>query len=409
MEPAAAAVAPEFFTPERLAYLEEHGHLVIPNVVPISACNKMLDNVRTFFARWDERLTEGSKPEYWKNSRLPPGGIHGIVRAAAHLQGQWDARQHPRVYQCFREYWGDSDLRVSFDGFCYYRAGAYNPSAISSWRHTDQGPPSVKPITFLDGNSTHVPLEGRCLQGYLCLIDSTGEKDGGLVVSDKGHRAHAGFFHKYPKYAETGKEDGNWVRFTPEELAKYGADPDFLKKIEIDGREYLSDDDPDKHSPEPVPMRTMRIGAPAGAMVFWYSRTPHENTPPRLEARDRAVIYVCMAPAKWLTKADIIRRKKAWEERRQISHWPCGGQTKFLNTRLYPSDYTEGRKDKLDALKLDPLLCDPVLTSLGHKLCGVDDHLMLETATNANKPAKRKPSGLQLKLDKMSKIARPES
>lgn len=376
MQPRVPEISNEFFTPERLAFLEEHGYLVIPDVVPVEECNKMLANIREFFQTWNGNLTEGSDPSLWKNSRLPPGTIHGIVRAAAHLQAQWDARQHPRVYQCYKEYWGEEDLRVSFDGFCYYRAGSYERGKLTAWRHTDQGPPTKKPIVFVDGSSTHVPLEGRCLQGYLCLIDSTAESDGALVVNDKGHRTHHTFFSRYPKYADVGKGDSNWVRFTPEELAKYGADPEFLTKIEKDGREYLSESDPDKHSPHPVPMPSVRVGAPAGAMVFWYSRTPHDNTPPLPTGRDRAVIYVCMAPAKWLTKSDIKRRKQAWEERRQISHWPCGGQTKFLSPRFYPSDYPE-RKSRYDTLVRLPLLAAPSLTPLGERLCGIEDHLLL--------------------------------
>lgn len=378
----------KFFTPDKLAFLQEHGWVVIDGVATQEECNKMVANIQQFFQLWDARLKPGSSPDLWMTSKLPPGGIHGIVRATGHIQAQWDARQHPNVHRCYAEYWKDQDLRVSFDAFNFIRAGSAKESR--TWRHSDQGPPTRKPVVFLDGTSTTTPLEGRCLQGYLCLIDSTGENDGGLLLSDKGHRTHAEFFRRNPQYADNGGADGNWVRFTKEHLLENGGPPDFIDTIEKDGREWLSPSDPEKNAPYPVPMRTTRIGAKAGSMVFWYSRTPHESSPPTPQGKDRAVVYVCMAPAKWLTKADILRRKKAWEEKRQTSHWPCGGQTKFLGPRFYPDDY-KVRKPKLDEMTKDPLLKSPLITPLGAKLIGLDDYKKIPEAPQGRaRSAKRK-------------------
>jgi hypothetical protein len=94
-----------------------------------------------------------------------------------------------------------------------------------------------------------------------------------------------------------------------------------------------------------------------------------------------------MAPAKWLTKADILRRQKAWQEKRQTSHWPCGGQTKFLGPRFYPTDYTH-RKPRLDEIAKHPLMCSPKITPLGAKLIGLDDVRLIPEETRVPKRKK---------------------
>jgi hypothetical protein len=356
-----------WFTPERIAHLKEHGYVIIPGVVAPDVCAKRFENVLEYYRAWDPAMELQGDSKRWSSTHMPTGTVHGIT-GVGHLAAQWETRQDEAVVECFEEYWGTKELVVSFDRLCFYHKDAPRQSMPNSWRHSDQGPPVKKPVTFLDGTSTRTPLEGRCLQGYLCLTDSTGEDDGCLVVNDKGHRAHAGFFAQNPQYADKGAADGNWVRYTHEALEKAGADPTFLAKIESDGRNWLSPDDPLFNSQEPVPMRTTKVRAPVGSMVFWYSRTPHENCAPKPSGNHRAVIYVCMAPSKWLTEKDIANRVAAWEKKIPTSHWPCGGQTKVFPPPYYRGQADLAKKPRIEALGKHPLLTTPTLTPLGMRL-----------------------------------------
>ncbi len=85
------------------------------------------------------------------------------------------------------------------------------------------------------------------------------ERDGGLVVWDKSHRAHDGYFRV--------KE--NWYRFPHD---KNKPQPG-LKQLEEDGRPYISPGDPDYGSELPVPMPRTVVRAQAGDVIVWFSDT----------------------------------------------------------------------------------------------------------------------------------------
>ena len=311
------------FSEASLAFLEANGYVVIPGVVDSDTCDKVAKNLLESYKLWDPEL-HPDNPSHWLQKNRPPGDIHGITRIFGHLQGQWDIRQHPRVAQVFGEYWNvkPDELFTSFDAFNFYNAD-YTPRQGAKtggyWCHTDLGAGTTG-------------AAARCVQGYVTVEDSTNPTDGTLVVWAKGHRLHRRYFELHPEAARESK--GDWYRF-PEE---------FMLRMEQDCREYLSDGDPEKNSPHPVPAPRTFVHAPKGALVLWRSSTPHMNRPPHFRQgqpspHHRLVVYVCQAPRSFATEKDLKLRKKAWEEQMQASNWPANNKCKIFPK--YPRMYTK--------------------------------------------------------------------
>jgi len=349
---------PLLFTPEYKQSLETDGFVVIPNIVPDDICDAAAANLIESYKLWDEDLCVDN-PSYWLQKNRPAGDVHGITRIFGHRQGQWDIRQHPRVARAFAEYWrvNPDELLTSMDAFNFYNSN-FTPRGGrvgSYWCHTDLAAGSTGEVA-------------RCAQGYVTLIDSMGPNDGTLVVWAKGHRIHKRYFELHPEEAKKSKD--NWYRF-PEE---------FMQRMELDCREYLSDDDPEKNSPTPVPAKRTCVHAPKGALVLWRSATPHMNRPPvkvdgQPDPHHRLVVYVCQAPRKYATPKDFELRKRAWETQMQMSHWPGFKRSKIFPK--YPRMYTEENATKLKP-KIDKvykrIMEDKqklVLTKLGRSLLGV--------------------------------------
>jgi hypothetical protein len=380
MEPAAPAPQlPESFnkwiTGERFDFLVEHGWLVVPGVVSDAECDLARSEMVAALEACNPAL-DRTNAATWTSGAAPPGTIHGINRIYGHLPFQWRLRQHPNVAELYTEYWRvckqtsatgveftAQDLVVSFDAFNYYRAEQrrLRPSSAQSWCHTDQGPhpPGME------------PLGGMCLQGYVNLEDSMSPNDGTLVVYDKAHRAHSGYFRTL-SIPEVRKACAtNWHRF----------DQEWLREISTTGgRQYLDDHDPERQGCDRVFMSRTRVHAPKGAMVLWFSKTPHENQAPfRLDDKapihDRAVQYICMTPKDNLTKRDITSRRKGWEEQRQSCHWASAGQFSLFarNPRIYKSAESENQKAMVERAYAYQRAQTIQLTELGKSLLDVLD------------------------------------
>ena len=381
----APAAQPVYFTQEKLSFLYEHGYVVIEGLVDAEECARSHKEMVEAHALWDARLSMRDD-EAWRSANMPLGTIHGINRLFGHFPFQYRLRQQPKYAQAMSEFWTNYfrafkgqkdrtctpyDLVTSFDACGLYKAyqPRKNPKTMC-WAHTDQGP-----------HKGAEPLDGHCLQGLINLVDSTGPYDGTLVVYDKSHRVHAGLFASIEGTKDYEKADeSDWHRY-PEA---------WIRSIAVDGRPYLSEGDPDRHNPAPVPMVRTRVHAPAGAGVFWFSKTLHENQAPYVEyeycqARDRAVQYVCHIPKEFLTSHDIQERRKAYEEVRQSNHWAAAGRCHLFAKypRIHGGNVAE-LKEKVDKIyryqqENKPLLeGDPqvpgrmVLSDLGRSL--VDYH-----------------------------------
>lgn len=342
-------------------HLVEHGWVTVPDVLSDIQCSRALAGIADHMWQWDKDLV-ASNPSHWKPPNLPAGTRHGINRTAAHLQVLWDVRQNMSVVQTFADYWnlatgpaGWKDMVSSMDAFGFYLASSRKEGESDGyWAHTDHG---------LQEDAE--PLGGMCLQGLVNLVDCTGPTDGGLVVWDRSHRAHRQFMMERKAEAENPdavrKLRQNWYKLK---------DTAFTDEIEIDGRGYLSPGDPLCGSDLPVPMAGLRVGVPAGSMVLWYSKTFHQNKAPDRGGRDRAVVYVCMAPKSYLTKKDRRNRVSAWVQARMTSHWPAGNQVKMFPS--VPWEYSAAKaavaKERLSGLREEI----PILDAIGISVLGFD-------------------------------------
>lgn len=351
-----AADEATYFTDEVRAHLKEHGWARLKGVVPKEATAAFKEGVETYFRLWDEELTFDN-PKAWAASKLPAGSIHGINKIGGHAWFMWHLRQRPEVVQMWAEYFrcDPAKLRVSFDGFGLYLAETAR-RAQGNWAHFDHGT---------------TPKPFKCLQSAVVMEDCDGDDDGGLVVWDKSHRAHDGYFrvngleckdnwHLFP----FAQRDGDGAKLRNERQP-------FIAEIERDGRRYLDDDDPERHADAPVPMRRTRVRAKEGDVLVWYSDTAHQNDAPGPDGRDRIVAYVSMAPVQHVLKREFVSRRRAFNDRATSSHWAACGFKRNGMPRTYTTAAAVEFKARYQAHvdRLPPM----ELTEVGKRLAGLYD------------------------------------
>jgi hypothetical protein len=279
-----------------IAYLKEHGYLVIAGALSADQTAKALD------LTWDylEGLGTGIDrhvPATWDDERWPTavhGGIlpgHGIGHSAA----QWFIRAAPNVKKTFAAVWDTDDLLVSFDGMALWRPWALNPAWKTNrggtWLHIDQHPITRPGM--------------QCVQGLVNLI-ATSPAVGGNVLIPGSHKAFASIPQVYPE--------------------RLGRVP-----LSIDHFRFPADD-PMLAGTPPV-MCHME----AGDMLLWDSRTIHCSSAaleePRAEpALMRAVSLVCMMPRRLTPPKVLEQRKAAVEGVVSTTNWT----DRFINADLFP-------------------------------------------------------------------------
>jgi Phytanoyl-CoA dioxygenase (PhyH) len=272
-------------SPESLAYLREHGYVVIAKALDDAQAARALE------LTWDylEALGTGierADPATWGDERWPTaahGGIlpgHGIGHSAA----QWFIRGAPAIKQAFAAIWDDDDLLVSFDGMALWRPWAINEdwktNRGGAWLHIDQHP---------------ITRPGfHCVQGLVSLLPTSPEV-GGNVLIPGSHRD----FAKIPEVY-------------PQRLARLPADLDHFR---------FPADDPLLGG---TPAITCHMEA--GDLLLWDSRTIHcssaSDTPAPVKDRlIRAASLVCMMPRR-LTSPEVLEdRKRAVEQVISTTNW----------------------------------------------------------------------------------------
>lgn len=282
--------------PLGLAYLEEHGYLVVADALSAREAETALDKT------WDylEGLGTGidrRDPATWDDDRWPTavhGGIlpgHGI----GHCDAQWFIRSVPNVKAAFAAIWGTDDLLVSFDGMALWRPFTLNEkwrtNRGTSWLHIDQHP---------------IGRPGKhCVQGLVNLI-ATSPQTGGNVLIPGSHRDH----HRIPE------------RY-PERLSRIHPSIDHFR--------YPAND-PILASTPPI-----MCHLEAGDMLLWDSRTIHCSSPalqqpePKAELL-RAVGLVCMMPRSKSNAHIISVRKEAVAKRTSTTNW----SDVFVNADEFP-------------------------------------------------------------------------
>lgn len=266
--------------------LEEEGYTVIPNVLSAEKCAEHRASLDAYLLKMNINVHDPSL----RQSHYP--GIHGIIQhlEVGHSNAAWSVRQEENVTHVFEEIFGDNDLLVSFDGVCvmlpYVRD---DPS--KRWTHVDQ---------------SHKRLGRRCIQGYVNLAASTDERTGSLAVVPGSHKKHSAFAQAHP---DATKNNDDWYKFKDKEVEELGCGP------------------------------LVRVHGEIGSLVLWDSRTAHQNiAPPRsvIEAIQRYVVYVCYQPRSLISKRDLAKKQKAFDDYRMTKHWPSSRVSLFdANWRTY--------------------------------------------------------------------------
>ena len=281
---------------DSVAYLDQHGYVVIAGALDADQCDRALD------LTWDylEGLGAGvdrTDPATWDDDRWPTavhGGIlpaHGIGHSAA----QWFIRSVPAVKQTFAAVWDTDDLLVSFDGMALWRPWKLNPAWKTnrggSWLHIDQHP---------------ITRPGKqCVQGLVNLLP-TSPAIGGNVLIPGSHKMFATIPEVYP--------------------ARLGRVP-----LSVDHFRFPADD-------------PMLSGAPlimchleAGDMLLWDSRTIHCSSasleePEPEAALMRAVGLVCMMPRRLTPPQVLEQRRAAVDGVISTTNWT----DRFINADKFP-------------------------------------------------------------------------
>ncbi|MBD3648976.1 MAG: phytanoyl-CoA dioxygenase family protein [Pseudomonadales bacterium] len=230
-------------TIDRERFLEE-GWLVVPDVVPPEMCRRVIDAIIDYAdidlddpAGWYTETREG----------------HGIL-PLHHEQALWDIRQHPPVYDIFRQLYEEDALWVTMDRV------SWKPPASEQTRAWKQA------AVHWDCDPWNEEVLG--IQGLVYLVDTEPDQGAFCCV------------------------------------------PSIYRNLDV-WREQHRDDD-DRRRPDVSESDLMPVGAKAGSLVLWHRLMPHTSSLNR-SAQHRFVQYVAMLPAG--NEAQRRQQVKDYEEK----------------------------------------------------------------------------------------------
>lgn len=319
-----------------IASLHEHGVVVIPNIFTAAEADATVAQIWEWLGTVSAGRVRQDVPGSWRpKSWLQSVGKGGILQqyGAGQSAAAWAVRQHPAVAAVFEELWGTAatDMLVSFDGVCVQPP----PEISGRWgaregdnQHMDAGKKRLgKPMV---------------VQAFLNLEDAS-EEDGCLVARPGSHKLFDAFWGAHD--GDFGNED--WVVLQDKHRAWYD----------------------ERGCP------AVRVAAPKGSLVLWFSNTVHcasTAQPTRDDpTRFRYVVYVCMLPrALWSDKdlaKHLAKKREHWEDKRTTNHYPAGGRVFPLRPRQYgpPDPQVVADSERAEALP------HPVLTAIGARLAGL--------------------------------------
>ena len=246
-----------------LTFWERNGYVIVPEAVPQANLDAAIQAI------WDFLEVDGKDREQWY--RHPPRGpsddpASPISRAGMvevyQRQALWDNRQHPRVYEAFRQILCSDHLWVSLD-----RANMKPPVRDDKpeWGHAG--------MIHWDIDTSQDPIPFG-VQGVLYLTD-TAEDQGGF-------QCVPGFHHTFAE----------WVKAQPHDRNRRQPDLDGLTVQAIPGK--------------------------AGDLLIWHRLLAHGNGRNTTD-RPRLAQYIAMSSA---SCDDQEERVSAWRECRPASGWP---------------------------------------------------------------------------------------
>lgn len=255
-------------TPADHAFFEENGYVILHNAVPQENLEAVIDLI------WDFLEMDRNVPEDWYRE---PHRVGGMVEVYQH-QALWDNRQHPRVYQAFREILNTGRLWVSMD-----RANMKPPAHPAHPEYDHAG------FIHWDVDTTKTPIPFG-VQGVLYLVD-TDVDQGGFQCVPGMHR------HFY-----------EWVKTQPPDR-----DP---RRPDLTGLEVV-----------PVPGR-------AGDLLIWHRLLLHGNGR-NLSKKPRLAQYITMYPERSSNEEERQRRITLWQDRLCPGGRAFPGDPRKVEERLY--------------------------------------------------------------------------
>ena len=296
--------------------LERDGYCVIPGVLTQAEIEKSREQAWEALNHLTQNLDKPivkDDPLSWLSFwELSPLHAMLLKQYVGHSQFMWDLRLNPKVKEVFETIHGEKDLLTSFDGFSMHFPFEMLPRKRgkgrgNAWFHTDQSPHRTE----------------LSVQGIVNLYD-VNEGDATLRVIECSHLKHAEYF----KEKEIKKCPGDWHK--PDE----------------EGMKFFNG------------LMKVHVKAKAGDILLWDSRTWHCGGNAhgwRKEPNFRLAAYVCMAPRKNATLANIKKKQKAFNEKRMTSHWA-------IETKLNPKTPRTWGKELADIVELpDPIVSDKTI------------------------------------------------
>ena len=319
-------------TPDKMLNpLRKYGVAIVPQILTKAECKKLINQTWTDLeyatSAWKTPILRNNE-ETWSMSSFSL--MHGMLsqhHSIGHWPAAWYVRQHPEVAKIFGLLWNcePPELLTSFDGVSIslppetVGKGWFRPNSL--WLHSDTS-------YYYDEDTTRE--DKRCYQSWITPVP-VNAGDATLVFLEGSHKYHRNFSVEQEL---TSKDD--WYKLSKEEVNIYT-------------KEYNCE--------------LLRVKCPAGSMVIWDSRLIHCGQQPlkeREEPNFRFCFYVCIMPRELVTKANLKKRIRAFEELRLTSHNPIRAKLFSKKPRAY------------DDVKLETILppAMPELTKLGRKLVG---------------------------------------
>jgi Phytanoyl-CoA dioxygenase (PhyH) len=303
--------------------IDLYGVGIIPGVLKEEECDAMVSQMWDFFEhitkQWETPLDRNNKDTWREFYKLYP--LHAMLVqhwGVGHAQASWNVRQNVNIVEIFAYLWGCEvdELLVSFDGLSFNLPPEITNRGWNrgnTWYHTDQ---------------SFMVDDFKCVQSFVTGLDID-EYDATLSFMEGSNK-----YHKEFREAYNVTDKKNWYKLTREQQGFYAERGCEIKNVKC----------------------------PKGSMVFWDSRTIHCGTEARRErvqAKLRAVIYLCYMPRTLCDEKNRKKKRNAFNETRTTSHYPC-------TIKLFPKyPRTYGA-----TMPIIEEIEKPKLSELGSKLAG---------------------------------------
>jgi ectoine hydroxylase-related dioxygenase (phytanoyl-CoA dioxygenase family) len=307
--------------------LDNYGVAIVPSVLDETEClnlfNSIFDDL-VYLTKNTEYPIIKENTETWKNYRklFPLRSMLIQHWKIGHLQSVWDVRQNPKIVDIFSNIYSQprDKLLVSFDGVSFQfppEAVYYGWNRNNTWFHTDQ---------------SYTRTDKECIQSWITAKD-VNIGDSTIAFLEGSHKYHQSFAETF---RVTDKKD--WYKLNAIQESFYKDTHNCAEK---------------------------RIYCPKGSLVLWDSRTIHCGSEPyrhRTAENFRCIVYLCYQPISQITPKNLEKKRKAFNEMRMTTHYPCKVKLFGKNPQTY------GEKLPSNINEIQP----PILSELGRKLAGFD-------------------------------------